>query len=320
MTGSIELSDAGAPTSSVQRDAQPRVSVVSSFFNVEKFLGKTIESVLAQDFEDFELLLVDDGSTDASTHIAKGYAMRHPGRIRYLEHPGHANIGACAGRNLGIRHARGQFIAIIDGDDRWRPSKLREQVALLDRMREVDAVCGAVNYWSSYAGGDDTIIPTGHVLDRPIAPPDALLQVYPLGKADPPCPSDLLMRRWIVEAIGGFEEAFVGPLQLYEDQAFLAKLFLHGTVYFDSRVWLDYRIHDNSCTARAERDKSQPESRRYCLEWFADYLAKTGRRHDPRIRLALMRALRPYRHPRLSAAGRRVKSLLRQPSHTAEPA
>lgn len=315
------MSDAGAATSSVQRDSRPpRVSVVSSFFNVEKYLGEMIESVLAQDFGDFELLLVDDGSTDASTDIAKGYALRHSGTVRYLEHPGHANIGACAGRNLGIRHARGEFIGIIDGDDRWRPAKLREQVALFDRMPEVDAVCGAVNYWSSHAGEGDRIIPTGHALDRSIAPPEALLEVYPLGKADPPCPSDLLMRRSIVEAVGGFEEAFVGPLQLYEDQAFLAKLFLQGTVYFDSRVWLDYRLHDDSCTARAERDKSQPESRRYCLEWFAAYLAKKGRRHDPRIRLALMRALRPYRHPRLSAAGRRIKSLLQQRSRSPEPA
>ena len=311
----------GAASGSVQRECEPpRVSVVSSFFNVEKYLGEMIESVLAQDFGDFELLLVDDGSTDAGTDIAKGYAVRHPGTVRYFEHPDHANVGACAGRNLGIRHARGEFIGIIDGDDRWRPAKLREQVALLDRMPEVDAVCGAVNYWSSDAGEGDRIIPTGHVLDRPIPPPEALLEVYPLGKADPPCPSDLLMRRSIVEAVGGFEEAFVGPLQLYEDQAFLAKLFLEGTVYFDSRVWLDYRLHDDSCTARAERDKSQPESRRYCLEWFATYLAETGRKHDPRIRLALLRALRPYRHPRLTAAGRRMKSLLRQRPRTREPA
>jgi glycosyltransferase involved in cell wall biosynthesis len=292
---------------------RPRVSVVCPFFNAETYLAEAIESVLAQDYRDFELLLIDDGSTDRSSSIAADYAAREGGRVFCLEHSGHANRGATASRNAGLRAARGELVAFIDSDDRWRPSKMRDQVGLLDR-EGVDAVCGAVNFWSSHAGGRDKVIPTGHVHNRPVGPPEALLEIYPLGKADPPCPSDLLMRRSIVETIGGFEEEFTGPLQLYEDQAFLAKFFLEGTIYFDDRVWLDYRLHDDSCTAQVNRAALQPAMRRYCLEWFEKYLAGTHYRHDPRIRLALMRALRPYRHPFLSAAGRRVRSILRQPA------
>jgi hypothetical protein len=143
-----------------------------------------------------------------------------------------------------------------------------------------------------------------------VSPPEALLKVYPLGKADPPCPSDLLMRKSVVDAVGGFEESFTGPLQLYEDQAFLVKLYLQGTVYFSDRVWLDYRVHEQSCTLSVVRDGLGPEMRRRCLEWFEAYLAETGYRHDLRIRFSLMRALRPYRHPHISKAGRFVKSLL----------
>lgn len=299
-----------------------RVSVICSFFQAERYILETIDSVLAQDFDDFELLLVDDGSTDGSTRVAKDYHARHPGKIRYLEHPHHANRGTCATRNLGLSHARGEFVAFIDADDRWRPPKLKEQVALLDRMPEVDAVCGAVNFWASHDGGTDEIIATGHVLEQPVPPPHALLKVYPLGRADPPCPSDLLMRRAIVEAIGGFEESFIGALQLYEDQAFLAKFFLEGTIYFADRVWLDYRLHDQSCTSWVHREGLGAEVRGHCLEWFEVYLAATRHRFDPRIRLALMRALRPYRHPHLSTIGRRVKSFLRQlrPSRTCERA
>ena len=294
------------------RRGSPRVSVICSFFNAERFLEETIESVLAQDYRDFELLLVDDGSMDESARFARGHAAREPARIRYLEHTGHANRGTTVSRNLGIKEARGELLAFIDADDCWRPSKLKDQVALLDRMPEVDAVCGAVNFWASHNGGEDQIIPSGHVFNRPVEPPEALLKVYPLGKADPPCPSDLLMRRSSAEAIGGFEESFIGPLQLYEDQAFLAKFFLEGTIYFADQVWLDYRLHEQSCTARVVREGLGPDVRRHCLEWFEAYLAGTRHKYDLRVRLALLRALRPYRHPHLSRAGRIVKSLLRR--------
>jgi glycosyltransferase involved in cell wall biosynthesis len=294
-----------------RREHAPRVSAIIIFYNAERYFREAIDSVLAQDFADFELLLVDDGSTDSSTEIANAYQARDA-RVRYFDHPGHANRGMSASRNLGLSNARGDLIAFIDADDRWRPSKLSDQVELLDSMPGVDAVCGAVNFWASHDGGEDRVVPTGHVHNRPIASPEALLRVYPLGKADPPCPSDLLIRRPVIDAIGGFEEEFTGLLQLYEDQAFLAKFFLEGAVYFDHRVWLDYRLHDDSCTAHVNREQRQPEVRRYFLEWFGAYLDRTRHRFDPRIRVALMRALRPYRHPRLSAAGRRVKSLLRR--------
>ena len=92
----------------------PCVSVITIFLNAERFLAEAIESVLAQSFDNLELILVDDGSTDSSTDIAKRYAGRHEFRIRYLEHPGHANRGMSASRNLGISSATGDFIAFID--------------------------------------------------------------------------------------------------------------------------------------------------------------------------------------------------------------
>jgi hypothetical protein len=118
------------------------------------------------------------------------------------------------------------------------------------------------------------------------------------------------MRRSIVEAIGGFEESFKGCLQLYEDQAFLAKFFLEGTIYFDDRIWLDYRVHEASCTAWVNAAALQPDARRYCLEWFETYLNGTRFKYDPRIRLALALALRPYRHPYLSRAAGVAKQWL----------
>jgi glycosyltransferase involved in cell wall biosynthesis len=294
----------------------PRISVVTALFDAEPFIAETIESVLAQDYGDFEYLLVDDGSTDGSTGIAKNYQRKHPDLIRYLEHPGHANRGAAASRNFGIGEARGELIAILDADDRWAPQKLREQVDILDRYPEVDAVCGTARYWQSWEGGEDALVPSGHAHNRPVRPPEAVVAVWPLGRTTAPCPSDLLMRRRAIEAIGGFEEGFTGPLQLYEDQAFLTKFYLRNTFYFSDKVWLDYRVHDQSCVAQTRRAGRRDEVRRHFLEWLESYLGKTRHRNDLRIRMALARALFRYRHPtarRVLNVPRRIGAALLSP-------
>ena len=182
------------------------VSVICPIFNAAAYLEETLDSVLAQDFRDFELLLINDGSSDSSGTIARRYAQRHSDQIRYFEHPENGNRGVGASRNLGIRHARGAFLAFIDSDDRWRPTKLREQLAIFDADPRVDLVAGTANYWRSWRGGEDRLVRSGHVQDTLIRPPEASLKIYPLAKASAPCPSDLLVRAKLARDIGGFEE------------------------------------------------------------------------------------------------------------------
>jgi glycosyltransferase involved in cell wall biosynthesis/peptidoglycan/xylan/chitin deacetylase (PgdA/CDA1 family) len=283
-----------------QSGITPRVSVITIFYNAEAHFREAIDSVLAQDFEDFELLLVDDGSTDSSTAIAKEYAKRDR-RVRYLEHSGHVNRGMSATRNLGVAEARADLVAFIDADDRWHPSKLGEQVALMERLSEADAVGGTVRYWGSDNEGTDRIVPTGHVRDRIIPPGEATVELYPLGKSDAPSMSDLMFRRSAILGVGGFEEAFRGA---YEDQAFLAKFYLNSALYITDRLWSDYRIHDDSCMAKVGRSQRYHDARRSFLEWFERHLQTTHHASDPGIRLALERALKPYR----SSRGRLVEA------------
>ena len=282
----------------------PRVSVICIFFQAERYFHEAIDSVLSQDFGDFELLLVDDGSTDSGSAIAKDYETRDP-RVRYVEHPAHENRGMSATRNLGLREARGGLVAFIDADDRWRPSKLSEQVALIDTLPDVDVVGGSVNYWASHCGGKDEVVATAHVHDRPIPPGEATLALYPLGKANAPSMSDLLFRRDSILKVGGFEEAFRGG---YEDQAFLAKFYLGSTLYFTTNLWSDYRLHSHSCMAELNRTGSYHSTRRAFLEWFEGYVARSPYRGDERIDRALRRALRRRRpfKARLADAARAV--------------
>src|ERR1044072_6648738 len=97
------------------------ISIIIPFLNVEKFIEEAIESVLAQSYDEWELLLADDGSTDRSTEIAQRYARRYPEKVRYVEHEGHRNIGVCGARKLGLIKARGELIAFLDADDVWLP-------------------------------------------------------------------------------------------------------------------------------------------------------------------------------------------------------
>src|SRR5687767_202156 len=115
---------------------KPLVSTVMIFFNEEKFLPEAIESVFAQTYDNWELLLVDDGSTDGSTQIALRHAEQCPEKVRYLQHGEHRNRGASAARNLGISNAKGEFIALLDADDVWLPHKLDQQVEILTSQPE----------------------------------------------------------------------------------------------------------------------------------------------------------------------------------------
>lgn len=277
---------------------RPRVSVITIFLNAERFIEEAIESVLAQDYKDLELILVDDGSGEACAGIARSYAERFGPFVRYIRHPGGENRGMSASRNLGLAQARGEFVAFIDADDVWVPGKLREQLAIMKAHPELGMVCGAVKYWYSWQGGEDSVIQTGHVQDRVVRPPEPTLALYPLGAAPAPCPSDLLMRLDAVTRVGGFEAHFTGNRQMYEDQGFLAKLYLASPVYFAKNVWLHYRQHDDSCVAEVSRSGGYHEVRRYFLDWFAEYLA---RKPDVpfAVKLALARARLRYSAPKL---------------------
>lgn len=104
------------------------VSVVTPVWNAAATLAETVGSVRAQGFADWEMLLVDDGSTDGSDRLAARLAAEDS-RIRVFTQP--ANLGAAAARNRAIREARGRFIAFLDADDLWRPEKLALQIGFM---------------------------------------------------------------------------------------------------------------------------------------------------------------------------------------------
>jgi glycosyltransferase involved in cell wall biosynthesis len=116
----------------------PRVSVVTSVYNGEPYFDRAIPGILAQTFDDFEFIVVDDGSTDRSLERLHDLAARDP-RVRVFA-PG--RLGAAAAYNFGVAQARGEYIARQDFDDRSYPERLRLQVALLDAHPDLGVVGG----------------------------------------------------------------------------------------------------------------------------------------------------------------------------------
>jgi glycosyltransferase involved in cell wall biosynthesis len=273
-------------------DVGPLVSVIMIFLDAERFIEEALKSVFAQTWPHWELLLVDDGSTDGSTAIARKLAARHPGRVRYLEHPGHINRGTGPSRNLGLRAARARYVSFLDSDDVWMPARLARHVDLLEGMPDVDMVQSRYLMWYSWDEegeriDDDHLGPSFPIFDRPIAPP-LCLRLLLAAPSYTPGLFNVTMRRQAAIDVGGFEDSFPG---LFEDNVIFAKLYLEKTTYIIPDCLVRYRRHAWSYTRLAKNAGDLtaglgcPAERAY-LEWLHEYLRDRGV-DDPSLREAL---------------------------------
>jgi glycosyltransferase involved in cell wall biosynthesis len=276
----------------------PLVSCIMIFLNAEKFMTEAIASVFAQTYEHWELVLVDDGSHDRSTAIARQYAKQYPARVRYLEHPGHQNRGMSASRNLGIREARGAYVAFLDADDLWLPGKLAQQVAILNAQPEAAMVYGQALIWYGWTGNPEDLR-RDHTFDLGV-PPNKLVQPPTLfflllqNKVQTPITSNVMLRRSVFDTIGRFEERFRG---MYEDQAFFAKVHLKAATFVADARWAKYRQHPESCSVTSTHMADYYATRLPFLTWLARYLSAEGFNRNTKVWQALQRELWVCQHP-----------------------
>ena len=135
----LELSTGTDKDLFVKSEPYPSVSVIIPTFNRCGFLGRAVDSVLEQTGPSFELIVVDDGSTDTTFDLLAGYGDR-------IEMIRQSNLGVSAARNAGIRSARGEYIALLDSDDYWLPGKLETQHAFF-RERPEALICQTEETW-----------------------------------------------------------------------------------------------------------------------------------------------------------------------------
>lgn len=290
----------------------PLVSVIVIFLNAERFLEEAVESVLFQTYPHWELLLVDDGSTDRSPRIAQSYGLKIPEKVRYLSHEGHTNRGMSASRNLGIARAQGEYVAFLDADDVWLPQKLDEQVAILSECSDAAMVYGQSLWWHSWdeqakVDSQDYVQVLGAPGNTLVDPPRAFDQFFISQRWAIPGPTDILVRREVCDLVGGFDESFQGSNEVYEDQTFFAKVALNWPIFVAERCWDKYRQHPDSRSAVVERSGLKYSTRRYFLNWLLQYLAQQGLRNSDLWR-RLRRQVWIYRFPLLFEAARFIRT------------
>lgn len=169
----------------------PRVSVVIPLYQTERYIAEALASVLTQTFDDFEVLVIDDGSTDRGPYIAR---QTGDARVRVVSQ---INRGLAGARNTGIREAQGAFIALLDADDRWHPEKLARHVAMLEARPEVGLSYSASRLISD--DGEDLGLAQWPSRSKAKAP-DVLCR-NPVGNGSAP-----ILRRAALDAIAFWDE------------------------------------------------------------------------------------------------------------------
>lgn len=257
--------DSGAPVPD-QSDADvPLVSVILPFLNEGRFLEGAIQTVQAQTTQAWELLLVDDGSSDASIGIAENCAREHPGRVRVLRHPGGTNQGLAASRNLGLEHARGGAIAFLDADDRWCPDKLARQLLVLATQPTAAMVCGTTKH--RMIGGDRPDVDHPVVADAPrtFGRGAFARRIAREAVLMPPPPSSVLLRADALRTIGGVPAGD----SLYEDQRTFVAVNLRYEVFVsDQDSGCVYTRRPDSLFGSLEHDPATKSRQRRTFEWW----------------------------------------------------
>ncbi len=169
------------------------MSVIIPTYNREKLILKALDSIFRQTYQDFEVLIIDDASTDQTDRVIR--ELNHP-RVRYFKMD--TNGGQCIARNYGIRQAKGEFVAFLDSDDEWLPEKLEKQVALFDSgSKRMGGVYGNSYTTDAIRGTTQLVETRNHRGDVH----EAFLRGF-----CPPTPSLFIVKREALERVGGFDE------------------------------------------------------------------------------------------------------------------
>jgi glycosyltransferase involved in cell wall biosynthesis len=256
----------------------PLVSVIIPAFNAAGFIKETIDSVLVQTMNDFELIIVDDGSTDRTGEVVKAINDR---RIIYHYQ---ANSGLPAGpRNTGASLARGKYLAFLDHDDVWLPRKLAEQMKVLSRDPKIALI--STNAYFLF-GSERSAVPliteikqSGYLTERTFFQGNKIIQ------------STVLVSKAVFVSLGGFNEA--RELKAVEDYDLWLRIYAQAPCYFLADCLAYYRRTDNS-TYGGELKSAQREMA-YYQKYFVNYGFPSAVKRRQRAFLLARLALTQYR-------------------------
>jgi glycosyltransferase involved in cell wall biosynthesis len=216
----------------------PIVSVIIPAYNAAKYLAETVDSVINQSFDDIEILIIDDGSTDNTLEIANQY-QRHDHRIRVISQ---SNQGVSATRNNGVAHSKGKYIAFLDADDLWLYNKLKCHLEHFNDNRNLAVSFGRVCF----------LDPDGEVTNNFSKPVRSHLKPYHFFYENPTITSsNLVIRREVFDQIGFFDES----MSYSEDQEWCLRVLSseHWQVEGMNQVLMYYRTTNGGLSSHLHR-------------------------------------------------------------------
>lgn len=208
----------------------PTVSINLCCYNSEKYLEETLQSIFAQTYSDWELVVVNDGSTDSTERIAQ----RHLGEGRNIVYHAQANAGLGAARNKALELSQGEFIALIDHDDLWHPTKLEKQLALFTRP-EVALIYSGAAAW--IMGREPTLV----VVKRPMYRGNVFIPIVLENFV--PCAS-MVIRRIALEKVGAFDPR-LNQVEEYDLAIRLAESYEFD---YTEEPLLTFRVHPRNAS------------------------------------------------------------------------
>ena len=249
----------------------PAVSVIIPLYNARRVIRETVESVLHQTWTDYEIVVVDDGSTDGSSEIIRQFEKN----LRYVRQD---NGGVAKARNRGIAESKGRYVALLDHDDLWHSTKLQKQVTVLEHRPEVGLVVTDVAHIDR-TGRPMEIVGPGY------NPSETFARLFVRGYV--PTPSAAMIRRTVFDTVGGFDEAFHSAG--LDDHEFWTRVAAHCDIanipealtfhrnltVKPPHVALEHRALLISTLMR--RFGTDPKKREYLLREEASYCADRGK-------------------------------------------
>lgn len=216
------------------------VDVIIPAFNAAKYLPIALESVFSQTFDDWQILLVDDGSTDNTAEVIAPFLDRFGSKIRYIKQN---NRGLPAARNTAIRASTSEFLALLDADDVWMPCRLSESLKVLAERPRAGLAYGLIT----------CIDPEGRILKtwnegNPRHAEGRIAPYIYMRKVELPCPT-ITFRRKCVDEVGLFDET----MRATEDRELWLRIALRYEVAFVPKVVAAYRVSPDSMSTDPQR-------------------------------------------------------------------
>ena len=245
-----------------------RISVIMPAYNAERFLGEAIESVLAQSWPEFELIVLDDGSRDSTREIAASYAQRDA-RVRI---EWHENMGVAPTLNRGLDLAASEWVVLMHADDVMMPNRIERQLAFVAEHPEL----AVASSWVKHINAEGRIIAKGN---SPLVTHEAVQELYAANELVGFSHPAAILRKAAVQAVGGYRQRF----RVNEDIDLWNRLLEHGyKILVQPEYLLNYRIHAGSASI------AQARSIRHQVHWIREcMLCRRAGKPEPEWELFL---------------------------------